>query len=60
LGASSGFCARGDELEYDYPYGVVRQLFERALRTVGDSEAALRALPRLRGVSLTLPNSTAA
>jgi DNA-binding CsgD family transcriptional regulator len=32
--------ARGDELEYDYPYGIVRQLFEGALRTLGDSDAA--------------------
>lgn len=31
--------ARGDELEQDYPYGVVRQLLEPALRAVADADA---------------------
>ncbi|UUY04976.1 AAA family ATPase [Svornostia abyssi] len=32
--------ARGDELEQDYPYGVVRQLLEPALRALAEPEAA--------------------
>ena len=43
--------ARGDELEHDYPYGIVRQLFEGALRTVADSDAAFAGPAELaRGV----------
>lgn len=32
--------ARGGELEADYPYGVVRQLFEQPLRTMDSAEQA--------------------
>lgn len=31
--------ARGDELEQEYPYGVLRQLLEPALRAVDDADA---------------------
>jgi DNA-binding CsgD family transcriptional regulator len=43
--------ARGDELECDYPYGVVRQLFEGALRVAGDGDAVFAGPAELaRGV----------
>src|SRR5919197_1487261 len=32
--------ARGGELEHDFPYGVVRQLFELPLRSLGERERA--------------------
>jgi predicted ATPase len=47
--------ARGDELEHEHPYGLVRQLFETALLGPGARAVAVR--PGLGGLLGLLPRA---
>ena len=50
--------ARGSELEREFPFGVVRQLFEPPSATRTPASAGSPAPPRPRGRSSRLPSST--